>query len=261
MIAARRCEAALLALLVCGCSVSLGSWSSADPVRQPAGSFHVVRGGENLFRIALYYYETQSVDETLQCVSRIREANNLSGDLLRVGQRLFIPGTRKRQPSYALVPPKAPPPAKTAGTTPPATGTAGTETGTVIQPLPILKEGDFSWPLPGQVICGYGELGNAGVDILAQPGAPVVASRDGTVSFVGTTAKYGETIILEHPGGYFTVYGHDLNPVVKRGAVIRRGQTVAEMKGGSQKLRYLHFEIRTAKGAVDPLTLLPSGAR
>ncbi len=239
-----------LLLLLTGCT-STGSSNVRQRARQVSGVQHTVKPGENLFRIALYYYETTSTSETLQAVERIKQANGLRTEILSAGQKLFIPGTHKQQPRHALLPPTSPSPSVPAEKPPRPSPQPPPEK------VPLLKQENFIWPVEGKVICRYGELDNKGIDILTTPGAVVVASREGRVSFAGQTSKYGETVIIEHADSTYTVYGHDFNIKVAPGRVVKQGETIGQVKDGSQKLRYLHFEIRRGQGTVDPLQVLP----
>jgi len=262
MLLRKTVELSVILLVLAGCSPAPGQRTAAQ-IKEPAGTFHIVRQGENLYRISLYYYETSSVEETLRKAAGIREANGLTGDTISVGQRLFIPGTKKQQPSFPLVPPSAPqPPPQPSGARPPASAPATRVETTTPPPSPpsptsIVKPPEFIWPVSGKILCGYGEMGSTGIDLLVEPGAAVAASRDGTVSFVGMTAKYGETVILSHADGMYTIYGHDISVAVSKGMVVQRGQVIAVVKGGSQKQRYLHFEVRRGSQAIDPLSVLP----
>ncbi len=203
--------------------------------QQEKGVWHIVKKGENLYRISLYYEVSQQ---------DIKKANNMDSDSLFVGQKLFIPGTKKKTPLFAL--------------TPDLTQNQP-ETTVIEQPISetkILKEPEYAWPVEGKIICTYGELGNKGIDILTSPGSSVKAAKDGKVVFVGTTTKYGETIIIEHENGMFSVYGHDMIVRVKEGQSVKKGAIIGEMKNSSQARRYLHFEIRYKNNPVNPLNLL-----
>jgi len=241
------CLAVSISLSSCSYTIS----SNVKPrQRQATGVHHTVKRGENLFRIALYYYDTTSTSETIMAVERIKQANALSSDVISPGQKLFIPGTTKKPPQNPLLPPETiSSPAlekpKTPATTP------GPQT-----PV-IIKSESYLWPVEGKIICRYGELGNKGLDILTKPAAPVVASRSGTVSFAGQTSRYGETIIIQHPDGIYTVYGHDLHLKVEKGKSVRQGEVIAQVKNSTQKIRYVHFEIRKGTETIDPLQVLP----
>ena len=254
----RKCEALLLILIISGCSITGGfrsSGQSSAKKKTPTvpTAIHTVKPGENLYRIALYYYDSSSVEETRKYAEKIKKANGLSRDELSIGQKLTVPGTKKKQPSTALVPPDRPAP-----TTKQETPT--TET-TVIPPnreiTSIIKNTPFIWPVTGKIICRYGELDNQGIDIMTAPAETVSASRDGEVVFVGMTQKYDDTIIIEHDDGYFTVYGHDLSADVVKKEKVKKGGAIAHIKSGSQKQRYLHFEIRKGTSSYDPLRFLP----
>ena len=68
-----------------------------------------------------------------------------------------------------------------------------------------------------------------GVDIAAPAGTPIYAADDGAVIFVGRLHGYGNVVILQHSGGYVTVYGHNQRSLVNDGERVTRGQQIAEM--------------------------------
>jgi len=243
-------EAFIFLFLISGCTLSVATkypekqskkkktatikQVTSKPSRQQ-GVWHTVKKGENLYRISLYYEVPQQ---------DIKKANNMASDSLFVGQKLFIPNTNKKVPIFALTPDFTP--------SQPAVKV-------VEQPAPetkIVREPEYAWPVEGKIICTYGELGNKGIDILISPSSSVKAAKDGKVVFVGTTTKYGETIIIEHENEMFSVYGHDLIARVKQGQFVKKGSIIGEMKNSSQARRYLHFEIRYKNNPVNPLNLL-----
>ena len=63
-----------------------------------------------------------------------------------------------------------------------------------------------------------------GVDLAAPVGTPVMAVADGRVIFAGWRGEFGRTVILSHPGGIQTYYGH----LYRFGRGIRRGVRVAQ---------------------------------
>jgi murein DD-endopeptidase MepM/ murein hydrolase activator NlpD len=98
---------------------------------------------------------------------------------------------------------------------------------------------------------------HTGLDIGAADGTPVYAAREGVVEEVGTNEILGNYVILTHPGGYQTVYGHlsvisaTIHQRVSTGAMIGAvGHT------GLATGPHLHFEVRTKKGTTDPLGLI-----
>lgn len=116
----------------------------------------------------------------------------------------------------------------------------------------------FRWPVRGRVIANFGPrqggLHNDGINIAAPRGAPIVAAENGVVAYAGDGLPgFGRLLLLKHSGGWITAYGHTDKLLVKRGDVVRRGQTIATVGStGSVDRPQLHFEIRKEKRAVDP---------
>jgi peptidoglycan DL-endopeptidase RipA len=69
--------------------------------------------------------------------------------------------------------------------------------------------------------------GHPGTDFAAPLGTPIVACEDGQVIQAGPASGFGNWIVVKHPDGYYTVYGHMFND----GVLVRSGQQV---KGGSR---------------------------
>jgi murein DD-endopeptidase MepM/ murein hydrolase activator NlpD len=242
-------ELFLLLILISGCTITVGT-TSRNTSGTSEYTYHYVRRGENLFRISRYYYDTESVKAINAGIEKIIKANNIRPEQISVGQRLLIPGTTKKQPSDPLLPPTTTPPVIEPQVSP-------TEQRPAEEFHPMITDKAFIWPVTGKVTCGFGELDNQGIDILAKPGADILAADSGSVVFSGTTPKYQETIILEHQDSIYTVYGHDLEILVKQGDAIKKGDTIGKVKSGTHRIRYLHFEIRIDNVAVNPLVYLP----
>lgn len=248
-------ELLLLLLLISGCTITVGTTSrdaSSSGTRE--STYHYVRRGENLFRISKYYYDAELVKDVNAGVEQIKRANNFTGELLSAGQKLLIPGTAKKQPSYSLLPPDRVSPVITTPDTrswqPPAE-----------EFRPIITDKVFIWPVTGKIICRFGELDNQGIDVLVDPGTNVLAADSGRVVFSGTTPKYQETVIIEHSANTYTVYGHDLDILVKQGDTVKKSAVVGKIKSGTTRIRYLHFEIRIDNVAVNPVIYLPEQPR
>lgn len=97
-----------------------------------------------------------------------------------------------------------------------------------------------------------------GIDITAPVGGPVFAAKSGRVSVSREEKKgYGQYIEIYHPDGLRTRYAHLARRFVTAGDWVRRGDVIGECgKTGNaynpRMTAHLHFEIRTAEGAVNP---------
>ena len=131
-------------------------------------------------------------------------------------------------------------------------------------------KGSLPYPCRGRVLRGFGEfvhprfktrVPHPGLDIAAPLGAPASAVFGGVVEFADWLSGYGYTVILSHPGGFFTVYGHLDQILVKKDATVAQGQSVG-LVGQSAALdtTSLYFELRQGGKAVDPLPWLKGGA-
>jgi murein DD-endopeptidase MepM/ murein hydrolase activator NlpD len=115
--------------------------------------------------------------------------------------------------------------------------------------LPILL------PADGYVTRRYDvERGHIGIDIAGKVNTPIGAVSDGTVIFSNWTYEDGNMVILSHGGGYFSVYKHNQTNLVRPGAFVRRGDTIA-LLGNTGKQSYgphLHFELWKDGAPLDP---------
>lgn len=124
------------------------------------------------------------------------------------------------------------------------------------------------WPLeePGYVTRGQaadapspntGGEAHPGVDIAVPIGTPVRASGGGSVLQAGVDPEYGIFVLLEHPGGLQSMYGHLSRAAVAAGQAIDAGEVIG-LSGntGRSSAPHLHFEIRRDGKPIDPLTLV-----
>ncbi len=96
-----------------------------------------------------------------------------------------------------------------------------------------------------------------GIDIGAPEGTAVHAARDGSVAEVGTSPVLGTYVVITHPGGWQTVYGHLSSVSVANGANVARDAVVGSVGStGKATGPHLHFEVRRKGSAVDPFPLL-----
>jgi len=92
-----------------------------------------------------------------------------------------------------------------------------------------------------------------GVDIRAKEGAQIKAVYPGKVAFAEPFQGYGLLVILDHGGGYYTLYAHLGRFMVKKGDKVPKGKTIGTLGStGSLKGPYLYFEVREGGKAVDP---------
>ena len=86
---------------------------------------------------------------------------------------------------------------------------------------------------------------HAGIDLVAEMGAPILAAREGLVIWSGWKGGYGKLVILRHANGYETYYGHALELLVTEGQQVAQGQVIARVgASGDATAPHLHFEVR-----------------
>ncbi|HLG18957.1 MAG TPA: peptidoglycan DD-metalloendopeptidase family protein [Bdellovibrionota bacterium] len=92
-----------------------------------------------------------------------------------------------------------------------------------------------------------------GVDLRAKTGAPIRAVFDGRIVHSGWFTGYGKILILDHGGGYFSLYAHASKLLKKAGDVVAVGEPIAEV-GDTSSLKgaYLYFELRYKGISQDP---------
>ena len=140
-----------------------------------------------------------------------------------------------------------------------------------------LEEGSFLWPLPGYhtITSGYGGrwgTTHKGIDISGSDvmGAEITAANSGEVIFVynGCSHNYrkpsskdwchcgggfGNYCIIDHGGGYQTLYGHATKITVKEGQKVKTGDVIGTVgTTGDSTGPHLHFEVRIDGERVNP---------
>jgi septal ring factor EnvC (AmiA/AmiB activator) len=124
-------------------------------------------------------------------------------------------------------------------------------------------KGRLMRPVDGKIVRGFGQIKhpkygtvtfNSGVDIGASGGAPIRAVATGVVEFVDWIDGYGKCIILNHGGGYYTLYAHVSDTFISQGQTVSLNDVIAEVGDtGSLEGYECHFEIRQSKQALNPL--------
>ena len=93
-----------------------------------------------------------------------------------------------------------------------------------------------------------------GLDVATRMGAPIVASADGIISFVGWDGGYGKVLNIKHGYGLITKYAHLKKALVKKGQFVKRGETIALVGNtGRSTGPHLHYEVLLNGVAVNPL--------
>lgn len=110
--------------------------------------------------------------------------------------------------------------------------------------------GYFVRPIVGGIKT-QGLHGHNGVDIGAPVGTPLLAAANGTVLVAkntGYNGGYGKMVIISHPNGTQTVYGHMSNVYVSTGQSVTQGEQIGESgNSGKSTGPHLHFEVRGAE--------------
>jgi murein DD-endopeptidase MepM/ murein hydrolase activator NlpD len=209
-------------------------------LRLPSQRYHTVAPGESLSAISARYRRP---------ANDIIAANDLKPPYtLFVGQRLAIPGIAAD------------------GTVAEQPVEENEAVAAVAVPeqvaLPARGRLQFIWPVEGTVLSTFGAkedgLHNDGINIAAPAGAPVYASEDGVVAYVGDELRgYGNLILIKHAEGWVSAYAHNSQVRVARGQQVQRGQVIGTVGvTGGVTSPQSHFELRRDGQAVDPLDFL-----
>ena len=125
-----------------------------------------------------------------------------------------------------------------------------------------LLKGQLPWPTEGRVISKFGKQWNSrlktttdnpGIDIKGQPGSPIRSTMSGVVTTITYIRGYGTTVIIDHGGGFYTVYSHVTNIQTQVDSEVRSGDVIAYMgDSGSVNGSKLHFEVWGKGQKLDP---------
>jgi murein DD-endopeptidase MepM/ murein hydrolase activator NlpD len=139
-----------------------------------------------------------------------------------------------------------------------------------------LRQGSqFAWPTTGRLVQGYGCTGfylnpargscphfHDGIDIAGYLGTRIRAAAVGVISYIGWNPwdhrQRAFMVVVAHPGGYETLYGHIMpRRDVRVGQLVRRGELIGYM-GSTGKATgvHLHLELRRGRTTLDPLAFL-----
>ena len=127
---------------------------------------------------------------------------------------------------------------------------------TFINPTSGIISSPFGWRI--HPITGASRF-HSGIDIADDYYTPVVASAPGVVTHAGWIDGYGNAVIIEHEGGWSTLYGHFAEIHVMAGQTVSAGHLIGgQGSTGNSTGPHCHFEIRDPSGTpVDPALFVP----
>lgn len=195
------------------------------------GVLHVVQPGDTLSTIAAKYKVTTEAVVGFG-LNQIAD----SSVALPIGQQLVIPGGNKPYIAKQVIAFSGPVP-------------EGATRGS----------GSFVWPTSGTITQEYWN-GHRAIDVGAWAGTAVSASDSGYViaSSTGWNNGYGNMVMVDHGGGYVTLYSHLNSIFVRQGESVAKGQQIGTVGNtGNSTGPHLHFEVRYQGVARNPFNFLP----
>jgi len=131
---------------------------------------------------------------------------------------------------------------------------------------PQLFKGNFISPIPGALTSRFGErrvfngvlkAPHSGADLRAPEGAPVQACAEGKIAFVGPMFYQGNTVILDHGAGLFSLYAHLSKILVREGESVSQGKILGQV-GATGRVTgpHLHWGTQLGAARVDPFSIV-----
>ncbi|MBI5485507.1 MAG: peptidoglycan DD-metalloendopeptidase family protein [Deltaproteobacteria bacterium] len=124
------------------------------------------------------------------------------------------------------------------------------------------QKGRMSLPVRGEILESFGKhkhpefnsyTFSKGLSISSSAGTDIKVIYDGTVIFADYFKGFGNMVIVDHGGGYFSLYAHAARIAKRVGAEVSRHETIASVGDvDSTKGAILYFEIRHQGKPVDP---------
>lgn len=124
------------------------------------------------------------------------------------------------------------------------------------------RKGKLAWPVTGSIISKFGRvvhpvyqtvIMNDGIDIAAKKGAPVKSVAPGSVAHVGSMRGLGRLVIVDHSGGFMTIYAHLDEISVIRDQEVALGAELGKVgETGTAGGAKLQFQIRKAAETLNP---------
>lgn len=132
-------------------------------------------------------------------------------------------------------------------------------------PIPS-SAGKYIYPVRGPITSYYGYRVHpirgttrlhTGLDFGVGYGVPILAADNGVVIHSGWYGGYGNTVIVNHGGGYTTLYAHASSLHVRSGQTVKQGQMLSKVGStGMSTGPHLHFEVRYHGNPINPLSRL-----
>ena len=240
-----------------------GRTTVVDPATLPGAEnagkpgYYTVKPGDTLIRIGLEH--GQSWKDIAQW-SRLANPNVIEvGQVVRVVPPGTAPGEGRAAPAATASVQATPLPPAGGTASAPAASSANTSTSsTPAAPSADVASLGLIWPAAGNIISGFNETTNKGVDIAGKAGDPIVAAAAGKVIYVGEMRGYGQLIIIQHSKDYLTAYAHNQKMLVKEEQAVKKGQHIAQMGSSDTDRVKLHFELRRQGKPIDPVRYLPA---
>ena len=117
------------------------------------------------------------------------------------------------------------------------------------------------WPCHGPLTSPFGMRWgrmHQGQDIACGYGTAIHAAKAGTVVFAGVMSGYGNVVIIDHGGGFSTLYAHQSRMAVSQGQHVGQGDIIGYVGStGHSTGPHLHFETRFGGTPRNPIPYLP----
>lgn len=130
----------------------------------------------------------------------------------------------------------------------------------------VVPEEPFTVPIPGVAGRNFGErrifngeprAPHSGADLRAAAGTPVHATNRGRVVLAKSLFFTGNTVILDHGLGIYSLYAHLSRIDVKSGEVVKNGQVIGLVGAtGRVTAPHLHWGMKVQGARVDPFSLV-----